>query len=374
VMRAGPGRAQRAGARQGVKDDLDASIAHRSLHDADDSAIRLEARRGQGRPPGRLSGSRLDARRPVGVERTARSTSRSTGAWAPRWCRSAAGTCPSAYPDSARSPSTSPAATAPSPSTSPTSARSGSRAPTPSSASSGRSPTTSPRSVPGRAQYTHLLDEHDASVLDDIIVWWVDDDRFDVMPNASNTDRVVEAADRAALVDVSTVDVTAGRCSPSRVPRPPAPGSRGLPEAAAVGRFRVAAAALLERHRAASSPAPATPARTASRSPSRRARRRALGRRARGRRRARRPVWAPATPCASRPACRCTVTSWVRDHPAPGRPRLGGGWDKDDFRGTGRRWRPSGPPGASPPAAGGRTETRRAVRKRSARSGPVPGR
>lgn len=45
----------------------------------------------------------------------------------------------------------------------------------------------------GRAQYTHLLDESDASVLDDIIVWWVDDEVFDVMPNASNTDRVVAA-------------------------------------------------------------------------------------------------------------------------------------------------------------------------------------
>ena len=46
---------------------------------------------------------------------------------------------------------------------------------------------------PGRAQYTHLLDEADGSVVDDIIVWWVDDDVFDVMPNASNTARVVEA-------------------------------------------------------------------------------------------------------------------------------------------------------------------------------------
>jgi aminomethyltransferase len=55
---------------------------------------------------------------------------------------------------------------------------------------------------PGRAQYTHLLDE-DGSVLDDIIVWWVDDDRFDVMPNASNTDRVVGA--------VHGSDVTAER-------------------------------------------------------------------------------------------------------------------------------------------------------------------
>lgn len=60
--------------------------------------------------------------------------------------------------------------------------------------------------APGRTQYTHLLDADDASVLDDIIVWWVGDDRFDVMPNASNTARVVAAiggtevtAERAVL-------------------------------------------------------------------------------------------------------------------------------------------------------------------------------
>ena len=47
--------------------------------------------------------------------------------------------------------------------------------------------------APGRAQYTHLLDASDASVLDDIIVWWIDDEVFDVMPNASNTDRVIAA-------------------------------------------------------------------------------------------------------------------------------------------------------------------------------------
>lgn len=45
----------------------------------------------------------------------------------------------------------------------------------------------------GRTQYTHLLDAQDASVLDDIIIWWLDDDRFEVMPNASNTDSVVDA-------------------------------------------------------------------------------------------------------------------------------------------------------------------------------------
>jgi aminomethyltransferase len=60
--------------------------------------------------------------------------------------------------------------------------------------------------APGRAQYTHLLDPDDASVTDDIIVWWLADDVFDVMPNASNTQRVRDAiggrdttADRAVI-------------------------------------------------------------------------------------------------------------------------------------------------------------------------------
>lgn len=45
---------------------------------------------------------------------------------------------------------------------------------------------------PQRAQYTHLLAD-DGSVLDDIIVWWLTSDSFLVMPNASNTQRVVAA-------------------------------------------------------------------------------------------------------------------------------------------------------------------------------------
>jgi aminomethyltransferase len=84
---------------------------------------------------------------------------------------------------------------------------------------------------PGRAQYTHLLDE-DGSVADDIIVWWRPDGVIDVMPNASNTDRV-----RAAL---GGVDVTVDRA----VLAVQGPDARRLlaavsPEAAAVGRFRV---------------------------------------------------------------------------------------------------------------------------------------
>jgi aminomethyltransferase len=55
---------------------------------------------------------------------------------------------------------------------------------------------------PGRAQYTHLLDE-DGFVVDDMIVWWIDDERFDVMPNASNTRAVVDA--------IGGEDVTDGR-------------------------------------------------------------------------------------------------------------------------------------------------------------------
>ncbi|MCY4257116.1 MAG: glycine cleavage system aminomethyltransferase GcvT [bacterium] len=57
---------------------------------------------------------------------------------------------------------------------------------------------------PRRTQYTHLLAD-DASVLDDIIVWWVDDQAFEVMPNASNTLRV---SDALGGVDVEIADVT----------------------------------------------------------------------------------------------------------------------------------------------------------------------
>jgi aminomethyltransferase len=86
---------------------------------------------------------------------------------------------------------------------------------------------------PGRAQYTHLLDEHDGSVLDDIIVWWVSSERFDVMPNASNTSGVVAA--------IGGTDVTGERA----VLAVQGPHARHLLNAVApvvseVGRFDVA--------------------------------------------------------------------------------------------------------------------------------------
>ena len=64
---------------------------------------------------------------------------------------------------------------------------------------------------PGRTQYTHLLDE-DASVLDDIIVWWTQPESFDVMPNASNTDRVRDALGGSGTdAGFRAEDVTASR-------------------------------------------------------------------------------------------------------------------------------------------------------------------
>jgi aminomethyltransferase len=71
------------------------------------------------------------------------------------------------------------------------------------------------RIAPGRAQYTHLLDELDAHVVDDLIVWWLDATELLVMPNASNTGPLVAAlrdADRRFGSSGDTVeDVTEHR-------------------------------------------------------------------------------------------------------------------------------------------------------------------
>jgi aminomethyltransferase len=87
---------------------------------------------------------------------------------------------------------------------------------------------------PGRAQYTHLLDASDASVVDDIIVWWHGSgDVFDVMPNASNTDGVRSA--------IGGEDTTTGRAVIA-VQGPAVREALGpvFPDAADVARFRVA--------------------------------------------------------------------------------------------------------------------------------------
>ncbi len=84
---------------------------------------------------------------------------------------------------------------------------------------------------PGRAQYTHLLDD-DGSVADDIIVWWVDDGWFDVMPNASNTSRVVAALGGTDTTSARAVIAVQGPDARARL-------EKVAPDAASVGRFCV---------------------------------------------------------------------------------------------------------------------------------------
>jgi glycine cleavage system T protein (aminomethyltransferase) len=96
---------------------------------------------------------------------------------------------------------------------------------------------------PGRAQYTHLLDG-DASVVDDIIVWWTEAEDFLVIPNAANTAPAVAALGEAAAAapgGAEVEEVTATR-SLLAVQGPLALEVLGkvAPELAAVPRFGVA--------------------------------------------------------------------------------------------------------------------------------------
>ena len=105
---------------------------------------------------------------------------------------------------------------------------------------------------PGRAQYTHLLDPDDAHVVDDIIVWWVADDEFLVMPNASNTDPLVGALEDAVAAmptgECTVDDVTATRAvlavqgpearARARAPSCPARGRRCRASRVRAGRVR----------------------------------------------------------------------------------------------------------------------------------------
>ena len=58
----------------------------------------------------------------------------------------------------------------------------------------------------GRAQYTHLLAD-DASVIDDLIVWWVGEEQFLVIPNAANTAPALAALEAAAAGASGGADV-----------------------------------------------------------------------------------------------------------------------------------------------------------------------
>jgi aminomethyltransferase len=98
----------------------------------------------------------------------------------------------------------------------------------------------------GRAQYTHLLDD-DASVVDDLIVWWVGEEEFLVIPNASNTAPAL-AALQAAAADAGGADVEHVTEQRALLAVQGPEARRRLadlaPEAAAVAHFGVSATAL----------------------------------------------------------------------------------------------------------------------------------
>ena len=85
--------------------------------------------------------------------------------------------------------------------------------------------------APGRAQYTHHLGQ-DGSVVDDIIVWWVSQQRFDVMPNASNTASVISSIGGTDVTRDRTVLAVQGPAGRAKL-------RAVFPAAAEVGRFRV---------------------------------------------------------------------------------------------------------------------------------------
>jgi aminomethyltransferase len=83
----------------------------------------------------------------------------------------------------------------------------------------------------GRAQYTHSCNDR-GGVVDDIIVWWVSDNVFDVMPNASNTARILSV--------IGGVDTTASRAVLAvQGPKARERLATFAPQAASVKRFRV---------------------------------------------------------------------------------------------------------------------------------------
>jgi aminomethyltransferase len=78
----------------------------------------------------------------------------------------------------------------------------------------------------------NTLTNDNGFVVDDIIVWWVGDNEFDVMPNASNTSGVTSA--------LPGIDVTSERCILAvQGPRAREKAEAVDPRFSAVGRFRV---------------------------------------------------------------------------------------------------------------------------------------
>lgn len=89
--------------------------------------------------------------------------------------------------------------------------------------------------APGRCQYTMILND-EGGIIDDLIVWWLDDGHFWVLPNAANHDRVMAAFDAESDTVVTDVRETTAMIA---VQGPAAPAA--IEEVLGVGpaRFRV---------------------------------------------------------------------------------------------------------------------------------------
>lgn len=102
------------------------------------------------------------------------------------------------------------------------------------------------RVEPGRAQYAHLLDADGGWVVDDVISWWLAPDRFLVVPNASNAATVYAVLEELAAAHPEYEVTLADRAATGRTliavqgPQARERLATVWPEAAAVGRFRVA--------------------------------------------------------------------------------------------------------------------------------------
>ncbi|HJM28767.1 MAG: glycine cleavage system aminomethyltransferase GcvT [Acidimicrobiales bacterium] len=65
------------------------------------------------------------------------------------------------------------------------------------------------RITPGKAQYSHLLNDN-GGVMDDVIIWWISEFCFEIMPNASNTMRVVTALENMSR-ELEIIETTRDR-------------------------------------------------------------------------------------------------------------------------------------------------------------------
>lgn len=94
--------------------------------------------------------------------------------------------------------------------------------------------------APGRAQYSMLLTDA-GGVVDDIIVWWLEPERFVILPNGVNHETVLARFGAAAEGDARTTDLRADTALVA-VQGPDAPGIVEEILGRSPGRFRVVAA------------------------------------------------------------------------------------------------------------------------------------